>query len=621
MRKLISLAAVFLALGIGGCGSDDTLSGGDGGTPGGGGTGPTATTIQALTSSPTLPSRAGQSVTISAIVLDANNVALEGITVVMSADSGSLAIVNNITDANGVATATLTRGGDPANRTITVTATVGAVSDTVTVNVQGTRLSISGPTALALGDSGNFSISLRDEGGTGIAGVDVDVSSSAGNTLSSNFVTTDSTGQASVTLTASVAGADTLTAMGLGETAVSESLNVSDDNFVITTPVSLDEIPLNTNVPVTLSWDVGGVPQAGETINFSATRGTLDSFSAITDAAGVATNGIQASSAGFSDITASVLDPVTQLPVVSTTVTVEFIADVPSSIDVQASPLTVGTTEQSAVTATVRDVNNNLVKGRLVTFELNDVTGGQLSTGTGLTNSQGQAFTTYTAGSTTSAQNGVTVTASLQANPAITDTVALTVAQRELFIAVGTGNEINEPNQADYRKEFSVRVTDAVGNGVEGVNVQVGILSDSYYKGFWNFDALAGAWVQIVTAGPCADEDLNRDGFLAPAEDLNSSGSIEAGNVASAVPQSGSGGTFTTDNTGTGLVDVYYAQEFARWIDVTLTATASIPAGTEFSQTSSFLLPISADDVDDENDSPPGNPSPFGTSNSCFDTN
>lgn len=285
----------------------------------------------------------------------------------------------------------------------------------------------------------------------------------------------------------------------------------------------------------------------------------------------------------------------------------------------QASPFTIGPNEQSSITAIVRDGTNNLVTGATVVFDLTDVTGGQLSVGSAQTNTQGRATTFYTSSNTTSANNGVRVAATVQSNPAITDFVELTVAQRELFIALGTGNEIFEANSAQYRKEYVVQVSDSQGNGVPDVTVQVGILSESYYKGFWTYNDVVGVWERTQTAGPCADEDVNRNGQLDPGEDFNSSGRIEAGNIASVVAQSGSGGTFTTDSGGFGVVDVFYPQEFATWVDVNLTATTSVQ-GTEFAESARFRLPISGDDVDDPNVSPPGNPSPFGQSGTCTDT-
>ena len=269
MRKFISLATVFATLVLAACGGDNTL------TPGGGGgvlpgDGPPVAGVTVLASSPSLPSDAGQTLTIQAIVRDANNVAMDGVTVVMSSDSGTLTVTNPVTDQSGIATATLNAGGDPTPRTITVTADAQGVTSSVTVNVVGTDLNISGPTSLAQGDTARFTIVLVDAAGDGISGQTVSISSSNGNTLASTSLTTDVSGQAQFDVTATVSGADTLTAEALGLQATA-ALNVSDDSFVITAPVAGDEINLNVVVPVSLTWTVGGAPQAGQTINFNAT--------------------------------------------------------------------------------------------------------------------------------------------------------------------------------------------------------------------------------------------------------------------------------------------------------------------------------------------------------------
>ena len=615
MRKLISLATTIAVLALTACG-DSTLVA-NGGGPGPGGGAPVAA-ITVLASSPSLPSDSSQSLTIQAIVRDQNNVAMEGVTVIMASDSGTLTFTNPVTDQSGIVTATLGNGGDPTPRTITITADAQGVLGSVSVDVTGTNIALTGPSSLPSGDGGIYTVVLLDAAGNGIGGQTVDVSSSNGNTLSAASLTTDSSGQAQVTVTASVAGMDTISATALGITAMTD-LNVSDDNFAITAPVAGDQIILNTPTGVSATWIVGGAPQAGQAIAFSATRGTLSALSAITDAAGTATVSIQSTNAGPSQITA------TNPGGTTTSVDVQFIADTPATIDLQANPFTVGPNEQSQITAIVRDSAGNLVTGAQVVFDLQDVTGGQLSVASASTDVQGRATTFYTSSSTTSANNGVVITGTVQGT-AINNSVALTVAQREVFISIGTGNTIFEPNSAQYRVEFAIQITDSQGNGVEGVTVQAGILSDNYYKGFWFYDLLAGAWFQNVTAGPCADEDTNRNGVLdffpnVPVdEDANLSGRIEAGNIATAVAQSTGNGTFVTDAAGFGIIDVFYPQDHARWVDVTLEAKTSVQ-GTEFASASSFTLPISGDDIDEENEAPPGVISPFGQSASCLDTN
>jgi len=572
--------------------------------------------VNVLASSPSLPSDPGQRLDLTVVVRDDNNVAVGGVTVIMSTDSGILSVLDPVTNANGIVTATLNAGGDPTNRAITISADANSIIGTATINVTGTTLSLSGAPALSQGDSATYTIVLSDAARNGIANQVVDVSSANGNTLAAASLTTDTGGQAQVDVTASTAGLDTLTAAALGLTAT-QTLDVSNDNFVLTAPAAAAEVLLNTMVAVDLTWSVGGTPQAGQNISFSATRGTLSAFSAMTNAAGVASVMITSNNAGGAVISA------TNSVGTTTSVNIEFIADVPAEIAVQASPFTIGPGEQSTITAIVRDAANNLVKNITVQFVLTDVTGGQLSVAQAITDSQGRAQTFYTANATTRANNGVRVAASVQANPAITDFVELTVAERELFISIGTGNIIFEPNSAQYRVEFVIQITDSQGNGVEGVSVQTGILSDAYAKGQWILvlDQSGNlVWFQsISTIGGCADEDVNRNGVLDPGEDFNASGRIEAGNIATSVAQVGSGGTFTTDSAGFGIIDIFYPQDHAVWVAVTLEATTSVQ-GTEFAKATSFVLPISGDDTDDVDVAPPGVVSPFGFSANCGDT-
>ena len=86
MWKISRLTTVLVALFIAACGGDNTLtSGGGGGTlPG---DAPPVAGVTVLASSPSLPSDAAQALTISVIVRDTNNVAMEGVTVIMSSRS------------------------------------------------------------------------------------------------------------------------------------------------------------------------------------------------------------------------------------------------------------------------------------------------------------------------------------------------------------------------------------------------------------------------------------------------------------------------------------------------------------------------------------------------------
>jgi len=152
VNKLLTYGALALAaiLGLASCGGgSNTIT-----APpdGGGGAAPVATVV-VLAASPQLPSdQTGVStLQITAQVKDAANAVLEDIPVSFGATSGSLAVTQSITDATGLAIAELSNGTNPANRSITVTATAGGVSGSVTIAVTGSTVTVSGPAALAAG--------------------------------------------------------------------------------------------------------------------------------------------------------------------------------------------------------------------------------------------------------------------------------------------------------------------------------------------------------------------------------------------------------------------------------------------------------------------------------------
>jgi hypothetical protein len=302
-----------------------------------------------------------------------------------------------------------------------------------------------------------------------------------------------------------------------------------------------------------------------------------------------------------------------------------FVAANAAAIDLQANPFTVGINQSSTLTAVVRDANNNLVAGKNVVFSLSDPTGGSLSVGSAVTDGQGRASTVYRASSTTSATNGVHVTATVPGSPA-TDTVDLTVAGSPLFLAFGTGNTIVEPNNAQYMLEYVVSVTDSTGAGVAGVNVSLSVLSWNYFKGFRFVPSGATSWsTQVTAAAPqgCVNEDrltgipaFDFNGILDPGEDNgvtgNGNGTLESGNIATIVPGSG-----TTDANGFVSFTIYYPQEYAYYLSVVLRARTAVQ-GTEFMrQSQPFLLSGSATDFNNVNNAPPGMTSPFGTGTSC----
>lgn len=657
MKKLLSFGALALVaiLGLASCGGGgNTIT-----DPDGGGGSPEAAVVQVVSSATQLNSDVSnaESVEITAVVKDANNVLLPDAPVTFSAtNNGSLAVASATTDENGRATARLSNGSDLSLRTITVGVTSGTASGTVSVAVVNTAVTINCPAeTLSLGATDTCNVIVKDSKGAGIAGVPVAVVSSSGNTLSSASLTTGVGGGVSLTLTATQAGADNITASALGAQGVDTVTvpGVAGNNFTITTPASDGaNVPLGTSQQITATWTVSGVPQNGQTITFTSTRGTLSSATATT-VGGQASVTVSSTTAGIATITASTptgLQATRQL---------EFVATQPATVDLQAEPFTVRTSAQSQLTAVVRDAIGNLVKNQVVSFQIvTDPTGGSLAVAQGTTDSQGRVVSAYTAGLVSSAVNGVRIRATvLGTSPVVSDDVTLTVAGQALAISLGTGNELFEPTSATFAKEWVIFVTDADGNAVPNKPVQVSIRSVNYRKGELVLGSCGGddCWVKArppLTPAEgaeqiCVDEDagvgpdatgalngildsidLDDSGTIEPneTEDFNGSGLLEAGNIAlvAAVPANapsnnpcgsagsqGQAATVTTGNAGTARVCVFYPQNYNLWLDVRIAAKASV-AGTEFSKSQTFQLDALATDINNTDASPPGQVSPFG---------
>jgi hypothetical protein len=437
----------------------------------------TQQTISLITSLPQIPSDGSKSAALTALVRDANNNVVSGTTVIFVSTSGALTVTQAVTDASGTATATLNAGTDPTNRTITVTATAGTAIATLTVNVTGTTLSLNGPANLVLGNSGSYDVLLTSSSGLGIPGVAVTLTSASGNTLTPAMITTDGSGRGTVSLTASVGGADTITASALG-LQQQKTVAISTQSFNITSPVDGTKVNLGASQNVTVTWLNGGAPVTNTAVTFAATRGTLvPSTPVMTDANGNATAAISSVSAGPSIVSASGTGVTAQI-------TLDFVAVTPSQISVQAGPASVAVGGNSTISATVRDAANNLVEGATVDFQVQtDPTNGGLSAASAVTNTQGIAQTVYTSGNTSSGAIGVTVSATVHAT-AITATTSLTVGGQTVFLSMGTGNTIDvSKGVAIYQITYSVFAVDSGGAALANIPVTLSVLPVAYGKG------------------------------------------------------------------------------------------------------------------------------------------
>ena len=589
-------------------------------------------TITVITSQPQIPSDGTKPATITALVRNAQNQFVSGVAVSFTATSGGLAVTQATTDANGAATATLSAAGDKTNRTITVTASAGSESASVPVAVVGTSLTVTGPSSLVQGSQGTYSLTLTDAGGNGIANQTVTLASAKGNTLSATTLTTNANGQNTFTLSGVNGGTDTVTASALNLKA-KVTVAVSTQSFAFSAPTAANAtVKLGSTGMVTVAWSAGGVPQTGQVVTFSSTRGTLcaatpcttagpqvSSLTATIDGTGHASLYLASSTAGPAVISATGTGVTAQT-------SIEFVATTSSALVLQASPATIAPQGQSTLTATVRDANNNLVEGQVVNFSITqDPTGGSLSVASATTNVQGQASTVYTASTTTSASNGIVVSADVAGSTA-SGTADLTVGGQTVFLSLGTGNVVaTGPNaNTQYSYPYSVQAVDSAGAGVNNVTVTFTVTSLGYGKGSESYDTPPGAWIAHystaatdpdVLALPgfhgCLSEDVAGNGILTAAEDYNGNGRLDPGLVVSTDV-----GSAVTANGGTASVNLIYPKDHAYWVAVKLTASATV-SGTQTSTSASFVLPGLSSDYTNQTVSPPGQVSPYGVATTC----
>ncbi len=618
-RMLAATAAVTVAAFVAACGG----GGGAGGQGGEGAIGGTdVAALELRTSAPSLGSDGRSTATITATVKDSANRALANQQVEFSTtDGGSmLQVVSGRTDATGAASATL-QINEQSNRTVVVTARSGTLTQTVSVAVVGTSLALNGPANLIAGAPTEFSVALRDSGGAVLTGKTVTVASAVGNTLSASSVVTDSNGQARFLVTGTQPGADRLTVSALGATAAQDLL-VSATQLSFAAPASGQELPVSSAHTVSVVYTVGGVPQVGQPVQFAATRGSLSSASAVTDENGRASVTINSGTAGIATITATAGSVISSQRV-------EFVSRTPAKVSLQPSPASVGVNlsesggNSSRLIAVVRDVNDNPVKGVVVSFSaLSDPSNGRIEPAFATTDGAGVATVAFLPGPNSTGNNQIVVQAATS-SPTLTATARLTASKQELMVRIGTGNQIRPLNDTTYRMPWSAVVTDANGNPVVGASIQVSLLGTNYRKGYYIWGGTS--WVTHVTA-TCLSEDRNDNLRLDEGEDDpahpewtgNGNGRLDPGNIAAASVVSADG---RTDSSGFAFVDVDYPRWYGNWTDVRMRVTITTIAGTEGTDERFFTLPVLASDLANEQVSPPGQPSPVGYASECRDPN
>lgn len=550
---------------------------------------------------------AGDGVQIRAFVKDGNNNGLPDATVSFRASSGILSSVSTVTDASGSATATFSAGADKSNRSALITVSSGAVSSSLTLPITGTRLTLSGPSSMILGTATDFDLVVTDSRSNVVPNIAVTGVSSLGNALvSSSGTTTNSSGQLRFTYTATNPGTDTLVFSGAGSTvSPMPALVVSGDDFSFVSPAASSTVAVGVAQTLQVRLRSGGVVQPGKLIAFAATGGTLSAANATTDSDGIASVTLTSISAGPVTVQATVTGSAT-----STTLPLVIVATEPAKLVLQITPTAVapnvGTSSgnQAQVMAKVTDAAGNPVQGQMVNFtRVADASGGNLLQASATTDASGQATVAYRPGSESTANNGVVLSATVAGSPSVTGTASLTVNQTALFIALGTGNVIQNADPETYRKDWVVYVTDSNGIPVNGVTLTIKAIPTFYLTGRLTWQEVRWAYSDPIYA--CRNEDRNNNGILDADEDDNGDGVLWPGNVVAVSP-----GNVQTVN-GRVTISLTYAESYVPWVRLRLTASATV-SGTESRTDAEFVIEGSAEDFTNETIPPAGVVSPFG---------
>ena len=548
-------------------------------------------------------------VTISVTAKDANNTILTDESVSFSVDKGATISPVASTQTTALKTAELLPGlNRKDNRDLNVRVSAGNIEKTIVVKVTDTMTAINGPSHVLANESTKFYTQARDSNGDGIAHQVLRITSRTGATITptgNQGYTTDENGNMEFTYQSSVHGNDVIVLEGLG-TRFEKSITVSDESFQINSPN--EEISVGVDESMMLIWTKGNIPQSNQTINLSATRGTLSTQSVTTDARGRAIFSINSTKAGGSTITAT-----TPNGDMSTEINREFVATAPRYATLSAEKKHLNPNDSVKLTAFIRDVNDNPIKNELVSFNLDDPGNGNLNQSFVRTDSSGKASVTYTANSNINANNDITITATVTSNAAVKGSITLSAGSEAMRLTIGINDSVAEEG-ALYKQAFSVIVSDTNGNPVPNQPVSVSVQTFEYQKGRYacvTDSNNKNNWIKQASSPFCPTEDLDNDNHLDGNEDFNGNGKLDPGSPASISHAP------NTNEQGISTVYLTYPKSHSSWSRVRVTVSVSAN-GNEYqaSTEQTLVAPV------------PGEckfiayvESPFGTSNVCSNPN
>ncbi|MEN3752123.1 Ig-like domain-containing protein [Mangrovibacter sp. SLW1] len=377
--------------------------------------------------------------TVSARLTDISNNPVSGVTVHFSADNEAAVVTPLVvTDDNGIATTNLTSTtagvtnviAEVNGNTRTVAATFVAGSDSAVIQ-DGDLVMIVDNAIADNTDANTVQAKVTNSSGNAVPDVTVNFSTAiTGVTITAASVTTDSDGLAKTNITSTRDGSGPITAeingnsQSVNATFVPDnsSATLASDSLVVTANNAAAD-GSDTNAVEVMVVDESNNPLPNVKVNFATTNGAAITPSVVTDATGKAATTLTNTMAGTASVTAEVNGS-------SQTVDTTFVADSTTATVTLTSDKDEQPADGSsavAVTATVKDVNGNLLTGEKITFTTTGeaLFSGDVTTFTAATNSDGQVV----ADITDTVVENVMVTATPESNASGSANKSLTFAE------------------------------------------------------------------------------------------------------------------------------------------------------------------------------------------------
>lgn len=515
---------------------------------------------------------------------------------------------------NGQLIGTVSLGSKLTNRTISVVATSGTVSRSISFDV----VDSSAVTPLAadmsislsestIGNSGgevvDVVVTAVDSKRNAVAGIDVSfsVDSNAVLVVGNAKTGADGTAKAAVTI-----GADrsnrlvTVTAKS-GTFNRQASFRVTGAKLQATLQPATLKVGDSGQVQYSLS-DVNANPMVGVSISISG-PGSASSSTGVTDGRGQFIYSYVAAGSGPTPITASAGGAT-----LSSTVQIDAkLSDVPASTNIASATFTVAPTVVNVNAVGSKDNRAELrllflsdrnlpvpnVRVRLGLGDNSAGTDGDIGSGKDAvvtSDANGIAVSSFIPGQRASSTDQVKIFAcyakddtveSIAACPASRKLVgSLTVVEQPLSISIGTNGLIeNGASGLTYVQRFTVLVVDAAGKPKSDVQLTPVLDLQSYYKGDWFYNKIEQAWEWRPVAH-CLNEDSAVNGyrngtietFGGVSEDLNGNGQLDPRKSDVSIALVGS---TKTDASGTAVLRIEYPQNYGSWTEYSIRVGAT----------------------------------------------